>query len=105
LYRVGICVMQAKFETVTVERTGLSVTCPRCQHSWIYFGERPFSNCSKCRTSVTFGKWNENKNGLVRRFIKVTSQEEPTTSTQSQLRATNTRSMKSSPRMDGKSLA
>lgn len=31
----------------------VEVTCPRCNHKWLYKGEKPRVVCSNCRTSVT----------------------------------------------------
>ena len=49
--------MKQKFQTVTVEKTGLSVKCQRvsCGHKWIYTGRRNFAWCPSCHTTVTIG--------------------------------------------------
>lgn len=46
--------MKSKFETVTLQKTGLAVICHRCFHRWTYCGSRCSANCPSCHTTVTF---------------------------------------------------
>lgn len=47
---------------VKVQKEGFELHCPRCGHSWIYFGKKQYTcTCSACHTTITFSKQKSQK--------------------------------------------